>query len=100
MFTTRTILAPVETMLLLFQYCDKDLGNSFPCSHPNATKQSKQNLLELIKRTVVTPLAISVNKSDLLPIQRDHGENSSFLRELLVHIPLNAVVPHVQTKLT
>ena len=75
MFKRGTRLTVGETIQQLFQCCDGDLGDNILRSNPDATRGTENELLAAIKRLAVTPVAISVRRSDLLSIKQDHGEN-------------------------
>ena len=59
----------------LFQCCEEELGDDILRSHPNATNGSEQELLNIVKKLAVTPVAVSVRRSELLSTKQDHGEN-------------------------
>lgn len=75
MFKRGTRLTVGETIQQLFQCCDGDLGDNILRSNPDAIRGTEDELLAAIKRLAVTPVAISVRRSDLLSIKQDHGEN-------------------------
>ena len=75
MFQRGTRLTAGETVQQLFQCCEGDLGDNILRSNPDATRGTEEELLAAIKRLAVTPVAISVRRSNLLSIKQDHGEN-------------------------
>ena len=75
MFKRGTRLTAGETVQQLFQCCEGELGDNILRSNSDATRGTEDGLLEAIKRLAVTPVAISVRRSDLLSIKQDHGEN-------------------------
>ena len=76
MFKDSTDLTLQETVKQLFQCCDEELGDDILRGHPSAINDTEQVLLNTIKQLAVTPVAISVRRSELLSMKQDHGENA------------------------
>ena len=74
MFKRGTRLTAGETVQQLFQSCDGDLGDNILRSNPDATRGTEDELIAAIKRLAVTPVAISVRRSDLLSVKQDQNE--------------------------
>lgn len=76
MFKRSTNLSPHEIIQQLFECCEEELGNNILKCHPTAVTQTEEHLLAIVKRMAVTPIAISVKRSDLLATKQDHGEKT------------------------
>ena len=75
-FQRSTGVTGAESVEQLFHCCDEDLGDSILNGHPDAVTSTVDNLLKVIKRMAVIPVAISVRRADLLATKQDHGENA------------------------
>ena len=75
MFTESSELTPQETVRQLFHCCEEDLGDKVLKGHPDAVSGDAQQLLEVIKKLAVVPVAVSVRRAELLSTRQDHGEN-------------------------
>ena len=75
LFKDGTQLTLQETSRQLFQCCDDDLGNDLLRSYPTILEGTETLLLEAIKKLAVTPVAITVRRSELLSTKQDHGES-------------------------
>ena len=60
----------------LFYCCEEDLGDSILRGHPNAVTGTEANLMKLIKKMAVIPVAISVRRAELLAVNQVHGESA------------------------
>ena len=60
----------------LFYCCEEDLGDSILRGHPNAVTGTEADLMKLIKKMAVIPVAISVRRAELLAVNQDHGESA------------------------
>ena len=74
LFKTGTGLSNSEKVHHLFECCDQDLGEAVLKSSPTAIHGTEENLLSVMKRLAVIPIAISIRRSDLLSCNQDHGE--------------------------
>ncbi len=74
MFKNGHELTDVEKVQHLFQCCDEELGDTIIKGHPNAASGTEQELLAIVKKLAVIPVAISVRRSDLLSTKQAHGE--------------------------
>ena len=74
MFAGDTEMTAEETVHQLFNCCEEELGDEILRGHPNAASGTQQELLDVIKRLAVLPVAISVRRSELLSTLQDHGE--------------------------
>ena len=75
MFKRGTNLTAGEATQHLFQCCEEGLGNDILRSQPESVSGTEEDLITEIKKLAVTPVAISVRRSDLLTIRQDHSEN-------------------------
>ena len=75
LFKDGTQLTAEETNRQLFQCCDEDLGNDLLRSYPTILDGTEELLLQAIKKLAVTPVAITVRRSELLSTKQDHGES-------------------------
>ena len=72
-----------ETVQQLFACCDEDLGDDILRGHPSAVSGSVEQLLDVIKKLAVLPVAISVRRSELINTKQEHGEGiRSYLAKL------------------
>ncbi len=76
MFKDGHDLTNAEKNQHLFQCCDEELGDTIIKGHPNAAAGTETELLAIIKKLAVIPVAISVRRSDLLSTQQAHGESA------------------------
>ena len=74
LFKRGSDLTPDEKIQHLFQCCDEDLGNDILKGHPQAVSGTEGQLLTIIKQLAVTPVAVSVRRSELLSLKQDHSE--------------------------
>ena len=81
-FTTRwslfkrgTQLTEEEQVQHLFLCCDEDLGDDILKGHPQAVSGTETELIDIIKRLAVTPVAVNVRRSELISLKQDHGES-------------------------
>ena len=75
MFKQGTALAATEVCQQLFSCCDEELGNDLLRQNADIMRSTEQTLLDSIKKFAVTPVAISVRRSDLLALRQSDGEN-------------------------
>ena len=68
MFTDSSELTQVESVRQLFHCCEEDLGDKVLKGQPDAVSGTEQQLLEIIKKLAVVPVAISVG--DLISYQQ------------------------------
>lgn len=78
LFKRGTGLQPNEACQQLFECCDEELGDDIlKNSNTDIVTLNEDELLVLIKRLAVTPVAVSVRRSDLLSLtqvtMRKHG---------------------------
>ena len=76
MFKRGTTITAADAAYHLFQCCDDPLGNSVLKAKPDAALGTEDTLLATIKQLAVTPVAITVRRSELLNLKQDHGENA------------------------
>ena len=62
-------------MRQLFHCCEEDLGDKVLKGQPDAVSGTEQQLMAVIKKLAVVPVAVSVRRSDLLSTRQDHGES-------------------------
>ena len=75
MFKQGTSLPVGETCQQLFQCCDEELGDDIlRNANTDIIRFNENDLLKLIKRLAVTPVAVSVRRSDLLALSQCDGE--------------------------
>ena len=74
MFKNGHELTDMEKVQHLFQCCDEELGDIIIKGHPNAPSGTEVELLAIVKKLAVIPVAISVRRSDLLSTKQAHGE--------------------------
>ena len=75
MFKRGTALAATEICQQLFSCCDEELGNDLIRQNNDILNSTEQVLMETIKKLAVTPVAVSVRRSDLLALRQADGEN-------------------------
>ena len=75
LFKDGTQLTPQEANRQLFQCCEEDLGNDLLRSYPAILDGTEVLLLQAVKKLAVTPVAITVRRSELLSTKQDHGES-------------------------
>ena len=64
MFRHGTELTTGRRVQQLFMCCEDELGNEILNSYPNAVSDDEQYLLTAIKTVAVTPVAVSVRRSE------------------------------------
>ena len=70
-------LSPAEISQQLFECCDEDLGNDLLKNNSTSIiRTTEAGLLAMIKRLAVTPVAVSVRRSDLLTMTQCDGESA------------------------
>ena len=74
LFKRGTELSDAETVQQLFECCDDDLGDAILKSSPTAVNGDETNLLTIMKKLAVTPVAICIRRAELLSTHQDHGE--------------------------
>ena len=83
MFVRDTEMTTEETLHQLFNCCDDELGDEILRGYPNAISGTERELLDVIKKLAVFPVAISVRRSELISTRQDHGEGiRSFVAKL------------------
>ena len=83
MFKRGTVLSPDEVVQHLFQCCENELGDDLLKSSPDAVSGTEDTLIQAMKTIAVTPVAVSVRRSELLSMKQDHGESTrSFFARL------------------
>lgn len=76
LFKEGTSLSPAEVSQQLFECCDEELGNDLLKNNStNIIRSTESDLLAMIKRLAVTPVAVSVRRSDLLTMNQCDGES-------------------------
>ena len=68
LFVRGTAMTTEETVQQLFECCSEDLGDDILRGHPNSVSGTVEELLEVIKKLSVLPVAISVRRSELIGI--------------------------------
>ena len=76
MFRSGTQITAEEAVQHLFQCCEDSLGDELLQSHKDAVTVTEDNLMKIVKKLPVAPMAVSVRRSELLSIKQDHGENT------------------------
>ena len=83
MFMQSTDMSTEETVQQLFNCCEEDLGNDILRGHPDCISGTLEDLLDVIKKLAVIPVAVSVRRSELISTKQDHGEGiRSFVAKL------------------
>ena len=75
MFKEGTSLTVKETMHQLFQCCDEDLSEDILRWHKETTNGTEGDLISAIKSIAVTPVAITVRRSELLSMKQSDKES-------------------------
>ena len=75
MFKTGTDLSAAEKVQHLFQCCDDDLGDSILRGTPSSVAGNEEQLLAVVKKFAVVPVAICIRRAELIACRQDHGEN-------------------------
>ena len=76
MFKTGTDLSAAEKVQHLFQCCDDDdLGDSILRGAPSSVAGNEEQLLAVVKKFAVVPVAICIRRAELIACRQDHGEN-------------------------
>ena len=75
MFKRGTDLTPDETVQQLFQCCSEELGDAIIKGYPDATAGTEGNLLAVMKRLAVVPVARVVRRMEVLSLKQDLGES-------------------------
>ncbi|XP_066936345.1 uncharacterized protein [Clytia hemisphaerica] len=77
LFKRGTALQPNEACQQLFECCDEELGDDIlKNSNTDLVGITEDELLVLIKRLAVTPVAVSVRRSDLLSFSQCNDESA------------------------
>ena len=66
MFKRGTTLTADEKVQHLFQCCEEELGDAILKGHPTAVSGSEDDLLSVVKKLAVIPVAKSARRLDLL----------------------------------
>ena len=90
LFKRGSDLTPDEKIQHLFQCCDEDLGDDILKGHPQAVSGTEGQLLTIIKQLAVTPVAVSVQRSELLSLKQDHDEGIRYSLLELKHGSMEA----------
>ena len=94
MFRSGTQITAEEAVQHLFQCCEDSLGDEILQNHKDAVTGTEDNLMKVVKKLAVAPVAVSVRRSELLSIKQDHGENTRSFFATLVPTRLIAAVTH------
>ena len=83
MFKTGTDLSAAEKVQHLFQCCDDDLGDSILRGAPSSVAGNEEQLVAVVKKFAVVPVAICIPRAELIARRQDHEENiQSFYAKL------------------
>ena len=75
MWKRGTVLDAVGRVQHLFECYDEDLGDSILKGYQNAVHSTENELLDIMKRLAVIPVALCAKRADLLVTKQDHGES-------------------------
>ena len=65
-----------ECVQHLFECCDDDLGDAILKGYRTAVHSTENDLLVIMKRLAVIPVALCARRADLLVTRQDHGEST------------------------
>ena len=68
-------LTGADTVQQLFHCCEVELGDAILKSNSEEVDGTESELLELIKKMAVIPVAKCIRRAELLCTKQDHGES-------------------------
>ena len=68
-------MTPDDKVQQLFLCCSDELGDTIIKGYPDATTGTEQNLLDVMKRLAVVPVARVVRRMEVLSLKQDLGES-------------------------
>ena len=73
-FVRGNVLSDAEQTIQLYSACDMTLKAKLTAMNENIVQQPVQEVIDLLKSITVTPVALTVKRSELLQLHQDAGE--------------------------